>query len=391
MRVLLAVVVTVILGVVTGITAAVLQLKLSPWDGDPGGQGRDPRMPQMADAGEPVPRVVVLDSEEYDFGRMDFEDKRSHDFLIKNTGEATLVLTMGDTTCRCTGAEIDQSDVLPGKSTKVTVTWEADEKVGPYRASATIFTNDPRRDRVTLTVSGRITAITRAAPPKLVFSTVPAGQSVVGKVHLYGYLDEPLEIRGFDLSDPTTAEQFGVTFEPLPSDQLEEEPEARSGYLVEIAVKPGLPMGPFQQRILVHTNLEAAPEVEIPVVGRVVSDILVVDPGHGWDGVLGLGVVNSQQGAQRRLLLVVSGPYRQQVQFSDVRTTPEWLQVKLGEKTPINDGAVFQTPLTIQVPKDRRPANYLGSEQGELGEILISTNHPQVRQLRIGVRFAIEE
>jgi hypothetical protein len=165
----------------------------------------------------------------------------------------------------------------------------------------------------------------------------------------------------------------------------------RSGYLVDVTVKPGLPLGGFRQTILVQTGLKSVPTVQIPLAGTVVGDISIV--GQGWDeenGILTLGRVSSYQGAQRRLLLFTRGSLAKQVQFTLVRCDPDLLQVdqqKLKETTTIGSGTVSQTPLVIRIPKGSRRAYYLGSD---LGEILIKTNHPDIPLLRIHVRFAVE-
>ena len=121
------------------------------------------------------------------------------------------------------------------------------------------------------------------------------------------------------------------------------------------------------------------------------AEIAVV--GRGWDpdtGILTLGEVSRRTGIERKLILVVRGPWRKEVEFKPVRVAPSVLKVSLGQRSEINKGAVVQIPLTIDVPKDSPPMNYLGSEQGGLGEIILETAHPQVPKLRILVRFAIE-
>ncbi len=410
MKTFLAVVLATVVGVATGVGIAALRITVAPWDGDPEGVRRG--TPGVARRGGPTPKVVV-DREEYEFGTMDIEAEGRHDFTFTNRGEAMLELTTGQTSCGCTVSEIEDGSIAPGESGRVTVKWTADRGEGPYRQTATIETTDPARPRVTLTVSGRITREVRPVPPELVFGHVSAGRPVTGQVRLLCYLEEPLEVLACELADRETDEHFEVTFEPLPADQLEEAHEGeeergkggepgeevkldeaespKSGYLLEVTVKPGLPLGGFSQTILVQTNVKSVPTVKIPVEGTVVGEISIV--GRGWDeenSVLTLDAVSSRQGAERRLLLVTRGPHCKEVEFKVVRTNPDLLRVdqqRLKETTTIGGGAVSQTPLIIRIPKGSRRANYLGSK---LGEILIETNHPEIPELRIRVRFAVE-
>jgi hypothetical protein len=88
--------------------------------------------------------------------------------------------------------------------------------------------------------------------------------------------------------------------------------------------------------------------------------------------------------------LIVRGSLGKEVKFKVIGIEPGFLQVTLGETTPIGSGAATQTPLTIQIPEGSPPGNHMGSDQGKLGEIILETGHPQTPQLHILVRFAVE-
>jgi len=388
MRIFLTLVLVVILGVVVGITTAALRLGSCGWDGD--FRGDAAIVPRASQPGAGVAHLVV-DQREFNFGTMDADATGTHDFTFTNTGDGALTLSVGETSCRCTMSELGQSEVPPGQSTKVTMTWEAEETIGPYRQTATIFTNDAAWPRVTLSVSGRITAAVRAVPGELVFSSVSAGQPATAEAAIFCYLEEPLEILGFKLAESDTAEQFEVGFRPLSEEQIAGEPEARSGKILSVTVKPGLPQGPFRQKILIRTNQEASPALVVPIEGAVGSDIAVV--GRNYDsktGVLSLGTVSGRTGTQRRLMLVVRGPHRKQVKFTPAEITPDLLKVEFGKAAGINNDTITQIPMIVRIPAGSRPANHLGSKQGKLGEILLETNHPQAPKLRILVSFAVE-
>lgn len=411
MRISTAVILATILGVATGAGVAALRIAVAPWDGDPEGVRRASSALQVP--GGPEPKVVV-DHEQYNFGTMDVDAEAKHDFTFTNRGQAPLVLSAGDTSCGCTLSEIEggRMEIAPGESNVVTVKWTANKGEGPFTQTATIETNDPIRPRMILTVSGRITRVVRPVPSELVLGQVSAGRPVTGQVRLLCYLEEPLEVRACEPVEEQTAEHFEVTFEPLPADQLQQESEAgdtsgkeeekkgetgktktpQSGYLLTITVKPGLPLGVFRQTILVKTNLESIPTVKVPVMGTVVGDISIY--GRGWDAensLLTLGTISRQEGALGRLLLVTRGPLSKEVQFELVRADPEDLlqvdQQRLQEATAIGSGTATQTPLIIRIPKGSRRANYLGPQ---FGEIRIKTNHPEIPELRIHVRFAVE-
>lgn len=384
--------VAVAVGIVAGLAIGWARIAYMPWDGSLGGENRPAQAPSAdVSPGTLHPKVVVSE-ETYDFGSMDSETTREHEFVFTNTGDAPLKLTKGDSTCKCTVSNVDGTEIPPGGSAKVRIQWTAKNMSGPFRQNATIHTNDPAKPRVTLSLVGRITSKARAEPSELVFTRLSPGEEVEGKVRLYGYLaDQTLEVTRFDLSDKTLADRFEVSHRPLTADEVKEETDAKSGVHVRILIKPGLPLGKFEQRITFQTNLKDFEKIEVPVRGAVVSDISVA--AKEWNdelGVLMLGTISSREGAERTFNIMVRGPHSRQVKFETEEVYPPQLRVKIGETVELGGGAMTKTPVIIQIPKGSHPADHSGSEQARLGRILLKTNHPQSPQLRVYVRFAIE-
>jgi hypothetical protein len=46
--------------------------------------------------------------------------------------------------------------------------------------------------------------------------------------------------------------------------------------------------------------------------------------------------------------------------------------------------------LTVHIPKGARPVNHLGLDLEQNGKILVETTHPQVKQIVLYVRFAVQ-
>lgn len=389
MKTLLLVTLAVVLGVALGAGTAVLRIRTRPWNPALNEGAKKTAAAVKAPVEGPSPKVVV-DKAEYDFGTRDIEaSSGSHDFLFTNQGDGPLSLTEGGTSCRCTMSKLGQEKISPGGSTKVTITWKPVDKPGPYQQTAKILTNDPAQPQITLTVSGRVTAAMRLSPSELVFSRLSVGESSTAESRLYCYLDTPVKIMGHKWSDAVTSPYFDMTQRPLSSAELKEEPTARSGVLVTVTLKAGLPQGPVHQKLVLQTNTNSSPTLSIE--GTIGSEIAVA--GHGWDpdtGILHLGEVSRNAGTQRRLMLVVRGPLRKQVTFKPLSVNPDVLRLSLGPPREINHGAVIQVPLTVDIPPGSPAVNRLGTEQGRLGEIILQTSHPQVPKLRILVRFAIE-
>jgi hypothetical protein len=161
--------------------------------------------------------------------------------------------------------------------------------------------------------------------------------------------------------------------------------------LLTITIKPGLPLGPFRQKIALKLNLEEQPTATVSVEGNVVSDILVV--GRGWDSdhdMLRFDTLPAREGAKANLFLLAGGPYRNQVHPKLKSVSPEFLKVTVGEPAAVEGAEQVRIPLTVEVPADAPPGNHMGGKDGKLGEIVLETGHPEARTMRIPVRFAIE-
>jgi hypothetical protein len=341
----------------------------------------DPRSP---------PPTVSVPEDAYDFGFMDSNATGQHEFILTNTGRGPLRIEQGSTSCKCTATVLEEGEIPPGESGSVVVEWTAKGFSGDFEQTATILTNDPENPRVTLTVQGRITVAVRAVPSQLRFNGLAADESQSASVRLFGYRPEPLEITGYEFGDEGTSEYFELTYRPLSSDELSEEPGATSGVLVDVTVKPGLPIGAFRQEILLKTKSQEAPTVKVPVQGTVTGEVLVI--GKGWSedrGVLYWGSIG-HEGAERTLLIRARHGDSQEVSYEPVEIYPDLLQVTLGEASHLEGGKVTVTPLTIRVPEGSPAANHMGPKEEQFGRIVLETNSPEVPQLRILVRFAVQ-
>ncbi len=378
-----------IAGTTGGIGAAVVRQRSVPWDPSllrPRGQIAQPSK------SAPRPRVE-FDTAEFNFGVMDSQGTDRHDFVLRSVGSAPLILTKGGTSCKCTISEVSEKPIPPGSSAKVTVQWSGKGNLGEFQQTANILTNDPARPQITLTINGRLTTSVRLDPSELVFR-ITAGEKAKGKVRVYGYLAEPFQITAFKLDNPKVAGLFDFHSHPLLPGQLKEDQDAKAGYEVEVAVKPGLPVGPLREKILLLTSYSSHPTAELPVSGRISSEIAIV--ARGWveeNGVLDLGTVSSRTGGQYTLSLFAGGPHHAEIKYGPVEIDPDSLdvlKVEIGQTVPVNNGAMSRTTLTITIPAGSRPANHLGSDTGKLGQIKIKTSHPDVPMLRVHIRFAVE-
>jgi hypothetical protein len=100
----------------------------------------------------PQPKIVVLE-DFYNFGLIGPTDIVTHDFVIKNEGDAPLTIYRAYTTCGCTTADFSGTIIPPGKVAIVTLRLDAgyhDVRGQTVRRGVIIENNDPNHPQVEL-------------------------------------------------------------------------------------------------------------------------------------------------------------------------------------------------------------------------------------------------
>jgi len=382
-----------VLGIVGGVAATFSELGFRPdggslllWDG---GLGR-------LSPGE-IPKAVVVGGATYDFGVLHESGEGKHTFVIRNAGNATLVLRPGGTSCQCTLSDLKRDKVPPGEEAEVEVTYKISETADHYSQSATIRTNDPVRPDIKLRVKGDIRRDIWASAPAVALGQFSAGEEGRGEIALYSLYEGPLEIDAIDFLETESAKRFAAEAIPLSKEELEGEPYARSGVRLTVKAKSGLPQGPLFQRIraVARASGERAEAVGpkafvLPVTGMVGSDFRIVGRSAYFradQNLMPLGILNERFQSDTMSILV-QGPHRASVAIEVAEVDPAFIDVRIGKKKTLGDGRVVQFPLAIEIPTNTEKVNRLGGEATPYGAIRFTTNHPEVPELVIYVSFA---
>ncbi len=337
---------------------------------------------------------LAVDARSHDFGLVESGALVRHAFRLTNEGPGVLKLKAGTTTCSaCTIAQLEKSEVPPGESADVVVEYASKDTGTKFRQTATVLTNDPANPRVELTITGQQINKYAIEPPDVTFGNVVATEPATAQVKILNFLAGELRVLGHAFGDTSSAPQFNATFEALPPDQLPQ--DAKSGIRMVVSLKPGLPLGPFQQKI--RLTLEMDPggeqiEQTVFISGTIVGDLTLVGPGwHPEAGVLVLGSVDADRGTTRKLTLLARGGAQGDVKIEPLQIEPSWLRVTLGPRSTLNE-AVEQIPLTIEVPPGQAPGVYLGNDQGRYATIVLGVkDRPDFEEFRMYLKFLIEK
>ena len=345
----------------------------------------------------PSPTVDVPETQ-FAFGTVGVDAKGSHEFLIRNMGEAPLELTRGATSCTCTVSDFEEAEggsssakvVPPGGTTKLKVEWRGKGDGGPFRQQASVSTNDPRRPQIVFVVEGTVIPIYRAVPKAITLAKLSARASEQATVRVFTFGREPPTVDSLTLDNEKTAQLYSLTSAPLEPADFAAETGATGGFEISVDIRPGLPIGPLRQTIKAVFRLPEEVTIEIPVEGSVSGDLALV--GQAWDSSresLMLGTVSSRTGSQTNLFLTAKGPHRADVKPVVRNVVPDSLEVVVGEGRPVGNGNVIRIPLSITIPPGSGAANHICSPQAPAGQIVLDTGHPDSPTLTIPVCVTI--
>lgn len=342
---------------------------------------------------QPQPKAEVIGEDTYDFGQVEPHSTGKHIFKIKNAGLGPLTIKAGQTTCKCTFLGLEVTKVAPGETAEIPIQWTPESENPKFAQSAQVFTNDRLRPQLNFVVHGQVVKLLALSPASIYLPAIPSATEVAGELLVYSPSANSFEISKHSFADENTARFFDAKIEPADTSKLAEL-QAKSGYRVLVVVKPGLPLGRFQQTIRLESNIPNASEVTAPVFGTVSGHLSLYGDSSSWNeeaGILTLGTVNPAVGAHFDMLLRVRGPHQEiQVESVSVRPSKDVLTLKvLGEAEKSRNGKSTSIPLRVEIPKGAPAINCLGSGTGTIGQILIKTNHPETPELRLMVSFAV--
>ena len=383
----------VIIGLVVGISAGVSNALFQFSEGTGDQPIQNPFTDVFEEGGtgsKGQARLQIEGGPEFDFGTMDRGETLSHSFVFKNVGDVPLMVHAGDTTCKCTVSSIADGEVVPGDSVDVTLEWVAKNFDTEFRQSATIYTNDPNQNSVTLSVHGRVIHGVRIVPYDLVFGATRVGESHTAEFLLLSYRETEFQVTGHQWSDSSKAEFFDVQFSQLTEEEVAQEQDALAGVRATVLLKSGLPIGAIRQTLSVNTNLVDREPFEIPIGGEVVGSVTIAGAGFNKEAnLLRMGSIRKSSGGSVTLRIVITGEHAGDTRISIGAVDPDdILEVEVGDAKQFNERAKLY-PLTVSVKANSQLVNHIASKQNRPASITINTTHPEAPKLTFRVSFAV--
>jgi hypothetical protein len=286
--------------------------KNSPTD-DP----RDAVKPLMLSAAQPRPKFELTggtpleDGAEFEFGSTEIGQEFTHEFTIKNVGDADLDLTKGQPSCgTCTSFEVDKLNVKPGETAKVTVKWKIQAENPVFRQHVPIKTNldetidGPRTSEIKLYVKGKVVQRIVLRP----LDKWDMGVTEEGKPLEFSATIASSVVDHFDVVSLTSENpNLTVTATPFSASQLKEQ-QVKSGYDLKAVLKGEIPVGEFKDKIKIALRTPNEVSLNVEVTAKRNGPVEII--GTNWDAkrmMVRLGSFDASKDYIQRLNLYTHG------------------------------------------------------------------------------------
>jgi hypothetical protein len=101
-----------------------------------------------------TPNIEMLETS-YNFGEIQQGESVTHDFILKNTGDADLLVSAAKGSCGCTVPEWPKTPIAKGEEAAIKVTFNSAGRSGKQNKTVTLVTNAIPNTKV-ITINGNV-------------------------------------------------------------------------------------------------------------------------------------------------------------------------------------------------------------------------------------------
>ena len=101
-----------------------------------------------------TPNIEMLETS-YNFGEIQQGESVTHDFILKNTGDADLIISAAKGSCGCTVPEWPKNPIAKGEEAAIKVTFNSAGRSGKQNKTVTLVTNAIPNTRVII-INGNV-------------------------------------------------------------------------------------------------------------------------------------------------------------------------------------------------------------------------------------------
>lgn len=337
--------------------------------------------PDVSETG-PWPKLA-FDETNFSFGRMAVKAENSHSFVIRNEGEADLVMKTGKATCKCTTFSVEKEVLKPGEETKLVINWHG----GPspdrgFSHGGPLYTNDPKNKEVMFTVKGAIEMPVELLPQLWSMGNVSLDKAGTLKAAIASKLHEQFEVESVECA----SKYVTVTAHPMSVEEKAKDHYV-SGYRLEVELAADAPPGKLDEKVTINVKgIEGIPAIIGQLTARKYGNFIL----QPLDGalfnpdklLLQLGQFEASVGREVKLLLIVDEKdMTEPLQITNIDANPPFLKAEI-EELGKSATTVHRYAVHISVPPGRP---HMQKTETKAGHLKITTNHPSKEVIDLDV------
>lgn len=204
------------------------------------------------------PRLTILEGPKFDLGGMYRGAVVQKRLTLKNTGNQTLSIGRVDVSCGCTGTILSHSDLAPGDTSSLLITFNSKNFSGPVHKTVTVNSNSSNAPQTRIEFTATIIEEVSISPAQFFFKDAQTGRTATAALTIKNSGDKPLTLTGYR----THLAGFSLK---LPSSPI------KPGQSVQVVAefKPKTAMPVLSDGVFLDTSSKNQPEIYIYVFGNV--------------------------------------------------------------------------------------------------------------------------
>lgn len=139
------------------------------------------------------PRIEIPGGTVHEFGTIYRGESVTHDFLVKNAGTDTLIISGVTASCGCTGTMLSTSRIVPDSASVLKVTFSSGLFSGHVQKSVLVASNDTKTPLLSLYIKSNVIQVLGFDPGSLIFN-VSADSIYRSKVMVKNLIDKPIRV-----------------------------------------------------------------------------------------------------------------------------------------------------------------------------------------------------
>jgi Protein of unknown function (DUF1573) len=315
----------------------------------------------------PVP-FIEFEEEIHDAGDIWEGEKASHTFSFKNTGDAVLLIKKVKTSCGCTAAVISSKEIESGKTGEIKATFNTKRFRGKQSKTIYVSSNDPKHPTVQLKLQATVKSAASFKPRNIQFGEVTRGEKISRIIELTPEV-ETIKITELTAAPDVFTARILEAEKVNPDEKIDD--SKNRPIRIEVSVSPDAPIGRHNGNLTVKIDHPRISTLSARLYLRVVGQVKFSPRMLFFDE-------NAQKnrGAKKIRITGSKGP---DLEIVGVNSTSPQFQA---ETVIIKAGKEFD--VEIRMAENVEPGRYQG-------EIVIKTNDPDQKEIKIPVRSNIRK